>query len=288
MKKGLRITGTILLAVVFVISAVVATAQLRENRLAEQAYEDALDIALSAEPEPSEAEPVEEVELTPAPVPLIPEPEPEETPEPEPVEEPKEELPEEAKFLLDIDLNALREVNGDVIGWICIPDTAISYPLLKSEDNNEYLKLTWDLEYSRAGSIFMERRSSVDFSDFHTLIYGHNLQDGKMFSTLMKHREQEYFDSHPNVYIVTDDAILRYEAFSAYVADVVSDSYRLLFDDDAHKQSVIDFYIEKSETESEIVPAAEDKILSLSTCTGWGNNDIRCIVHTVQTGVFER
>ena len=282
MKKHLRTIITALLAVIFVGSAVASVLQLREHRLAERSYEEALTIALPS-PTPT-PEPAEE-EIAPPPVPLAPEPEP--TPEPV-VEEPKEELPEEAKFLLDIDLAALRAVNEDVIGWIHVPDTAISYPLLKSADNNEYLKLTWDLEYSRAGSIFMEQRSSVDFSDFHTLIYGHNLQDGKMFSCLMDFRKQEYSDSHSLVYIVTDGAVLRYEVFSSYIADVVSDSYRLLFDDDEHRQSVIDFYLERSEIKSDLRPAADDKILSLSTCTGWGNNDIRCIVHAVQTGVFER
>ena len=282
MKKHLRTIITVLLAAVFVGSIAAAALQLRERRLAEHSYEDALTIAL---PDPTPTpEPTAEV-IAPQPVPLAPEPE----PTPEPIEEePKEELPEEAKFLLDTDIEALRQVNGDVIGWICIPGTEVSYPLLKSKDNAEYLKLTWDGQYSRAGSIFMERRSSVDFSDFHTLIYGHNLQDGKMFSSLMEYRKQEYFDANPCVYIVTDDAILRYEVFSSYIADVVSDSYRLLFDDDGHKQRVIDFYLERSEVESELHPSAEDKILSLSTCTGWGNNDIRCIVHAVQTGVFER
>lgn len=279
MKKHLRNIITVLFAVVFIGSAAAVILQLRERNLAEQAYENAVEIALPvATPTP---EPTAEL-ITSPPVPLAPEPTPEPTPEP------KEDLPEEVKFLLDTDLEALRAVNEDVIGWIYVPDTAISYPLLKSEDNNEYLKLTWDLEYSRAGSIFMEQRSSVDFSDFHTLIYGHNLQDGKMFSCLMDFRKQEYSDSHSLVYIVTDGAVLRYEVFSSYIADVVSDSYRLLFDDDEHRQSVIDFYLERSEIESDLRPAADDKILSLSTCTGWGNNDIRCIVHAVQTGVFER
>ena len=285
MKNSLRLICIGLLAAVFAVSVTVSVVQIAERRLAAEAYETAKQLALP------EADETPLAEIAPEPVPLEPEPEPEQSPQPEPTPEPTPEpepLPEEAEFLLETDLQALQEVNGDVIGWFYIPDTEISYPLLKSKDNNEYLKLTWDLQYSRAGSIFMEQRSSTDFSDFHTLIYGHNLQDGKMFSPLMNYREQEYFDGHPVIYIATCDKILRYEVFAAYIADVVSDSYRLVFEDDGRKQSVIDFYLDKSEAESDIVPTVEDKILSLSTCTGWGNNDIRCIVHAVLTGEFER
>ena len=37
--------------------------------------------------------------------------------------------------LAEIDLEALREINPDVIGWICIPGTDLSYPLLQGRDN---------------------------------------------------------------------------------------------------------------------------------------------------------
>ena len=36
-------------------------------------------------------------------------------------------------LLPDVDLKALRKVNKDVIGWIYIPDTNISFPILKVE-----------------------------------------------------------------------------------------------------------------------------------------------------------
>lgn len=285
MKNIFRIICTVLLAAVFVVSTAVSLAHIRERRLAHEAYKNAIQIALPAENE------ITVEEIPPAPMPLAPEPEP--TPLPGPVAAPAPEsapeaLPEEAQYLVETDLDALREVNEDVIGWFCIPGTEISYPLMRSKDNKEYLNLTWDLQYSKAGSIFMERRSSTDLSDFHTLIYGHNLYDGRMFSSLMKYREQEYFEAHPTIYIAVDEVIYRYEVFSSYIADVLSDSYRIVFEDDEQKQRVVDFYVESSETDSGIAPTAEDKILSLSTCTGWGNNDIRCIVHAVQTGVFER
>jgi len=283
--KKLRKFCIVLLALVFLGSGTMVLLQTYQQRLADKAYEDAAKIALSeptvevpavTTPEPSTQ--LTFPELLEPQLPLA------DTPE----EEVQEPLPEQAELLLDLDLEALREVNEDVLGWIHIPDTAISYPLMRSQDNSEYLKLTWDLTYSSAGSIFLERKNSADLSDFHTLIYGHNMKNGTMFSNLRHYRDQEYLDNHPCVYIATDDAILRYEVFSAYTADVSTDTYRLYFEDDGRKQSVIDFYLEQSEVESDLVPTVEDRILTLSTCTGMGDYDYRLVVQAVLTGQFSR
>ena len=40
-----------------------------------------------------------------------------------------------ADALAAMDFSALREVNGDVLGWILIPGTKISYPLVQGTDN---------------------------------------------------------------------------------------------------------------------------------------------------------
>ena len=52
-------------------------------------------------------------------------------------------LPKEASFLADINLEALQEVNQDVLGWIALPGTRLSYPIVQGEDNNEYLYHNW-------------------------------------------------------------------------------------------------------------------------------------------------
>lgn len=279
--------GVLLLALVFVVSGTFVLRQAYQRNAAEQSYEEAVGLALgeqtsgpAAEEKDAAGESAlsEFAELSDLPVPLRERAE----------ENVQEQLPEEMRFLLEVDLDILRETNEDVIGWIYLPNSVISFPLMRSEDNSEYLNLTWDLTYSRSGSIFLERRNSPELSDFHTLIYGHNWKDGKMFSELTEYRDQEYADSHPWVYIVTDDAVLRYEVFSAYTADVVSDTYRLVFEDDARKQSVIDFYLEQSEIQCALIPTTEDRILTLSTCTGLGIDGIRWVVHTVLTGEFPR
>lgn len=285
MKRKLRSKITVLLAAAFLVSGALILQQHLDYQAADQAYAAAQTIALqspadAAAEEDPEILPEDEIELAPEPVPMVPAPT---------LDKPERDLLEESvRFLLELNLDALRQTNEDVLGWIYIPDTPIDYPLMRVKDNNEYLRRAWDGSANNAGCIFLECRNSRDFSDFNTLIYGHALRNGKMFRSLLNYREQEYRDSHPYVYIVTDEWVRRYEVFSAYEADVVSDTYRLVFEHDARKQSALDEWMEQSVLERELVPTAEDSILTLSTCTGTGTYETRWVVQAVLTGEFSR
>ena len=179
--------------------------------------------------------------------------------------------------LKETDLDALRQVNEDVIGWIMIPDTVIQYPLLQGEDNHYYLDYTWDKQQNRVGSIFMESTNSPDLSDFHTIIYGHNLREKTMFSPIRNYKKQTYWEEHPFVYVVTDAGVYRYDIYSSYEAGVTSDTYRLGFKEQG-KQVFIDMGLEQSVIDTGVVPETTDRILTLSTCTGNGHAT-RWVVH---------
>lgn len=102
-----------------------------------------------------------------------------------------------ADALAAMDFAALREVNPDILGWILIPNTRVSYPFLQGTDNDYYLRRTWRKGSSAVGAIFVEASNSGDLTDFNTVIYGHNMNNGSMFGTLKKYKDLSYFRSIP-------------------------------------------------------------------------------------------
>ena len=194
---------------------------------------------------------------------------------------------ENTSYLQQLNIPALQEINPEVIGWIYIPDSQINYPLLHTNNNSTYLYASWDGEYNAAGSIFLEAQCSPALNDFNTIIYGHNMLSGSMFAELHHYRDYSYYQLHPYIYITTNDAIYRYKVFSAYVAGVGTDTYRLRFTGDEKTQALA-HYINSSVWEAELTPTSEDFILTLSTCPGTGKFEFRWVVQAVQNGKWDK
>lgn len=199
---------------------------------------------------------------------------------------PADEGPEDpaARFeqaMRELDLAPLREENPDVIGWIVIPDTQISYPVVQGTDNQYYLDHTWKGVRRAVGAIFLECRNSREFSDFNTIVYGHRMSDSSMFHTLLSYGRQEFWQAHPTVYIAGDGVCRRYEIFAAYEASTTGETYRLQFAGDGERQAFLDHCLERSAIDTGIVPGTDGHILTLSTCTDAGSRTARWVVHGV-------
>ena len=197
-------------------------------------------------------------------------------------------LEEEAEFLLELDLSPLQQVNADVLGWIHIAGGDVSYPLLRSYDNRDYLYTTWEKKFSNAGSVFLECRNNRDLRDFNTVIYGHHMANGSVFAPIVNYRDPAYWQDHGYIYILTGNSLRRYEIFSAYEAALDSHTYRLYYPDDETKLAALSFFAESSVVESGVVPTLDDYILTLSTCVGNGTYDTRWVVQARLTGVWTR
>lgn len=292
MKRSTKTVLLILAAGIFLISSSMILRQTLHYRAAKKAQASALEAAGFQQPQV----PLEEISkpglllLPDEQVPL--QVEPEQTPQPETEsvsgsqEQTQAPLEDEARFLRLMNLPALQKSNEDVLGWIAIPGTPITYPLVQGEDNSHYLQTSWDGSYNSAGSIFLECENAADFSDFHTLIYGHHMRDGSMFTPLVTYNEQSRYENGSKIYIATEDGVRRYEIFSAYQANTKEQTYRLGFETQEDRQAFLDFCMEKSVIETQTVPAADGQILTLSTCTGLGIRNVRWVVHAVLTGVF--
>lgn len=207
-------------------------------------------------------------------------------------EKPKEtKKPEKAKEQNPIDFKSLQQTNPDIYAWINIPDTNINYPIAQSAtDNAYYLNNTIDGKAGLPGSIYTENYNSKDFSDFNTLIYGHDMLDGSMFQNLHKFEDPAFFKAHPKVYIYTPDKKRTYEIFQA----VVYDDRHILKSFDFTKENQRQDYLDSLKSVRDLSSIYNDsvavntdsKIITMSTCIG-NKPDNRFLVGAVLVDEYE-
>ena len=183
-----------------------------------------------------------------------------------------------------VNFDELKRINPDIYAWIEIPNTVVNYPIVQKEDNNAYyLNHTVEGKKSAYGSIYTENYNSKDFSDFSTLIYGHNMKNGTMFGQLKKFRDNNFFEQNRYIFIYTPGRIMKYEIFGAYTW---SNEHVLLsnnFETEENRQ----VYLEKifstrdmnSRIKRDIEVTEKDKIITLSTCMN--NNAKRLLISGV-------
>lgn len=169
-----------------------------------------------------------------------------------------------------VDFDVLLQENPDTVAWIRFDEPSIiSYPVVKSADNKEYLTKTFSANDNKLGAIFMDMKNKSDFSDRNTMIYGHNLKvGGEMFSQLKEYEEESFYKEHPNFYIYTPDGKTRtYTVFSAAVVKDTADQYNLIYATDEAFESYLKMCKEDSAYDTGTEVNAQSQIVSLSTCT---------------------
>ena len=189
-------------------------------------------------------------------------------------------LNEEEEFFpnVSVDFETLKSKNADVVGWIWIGETNINFPLLKGEDNRKYLNLSYDLQQTNSGSIFMDFRNSPDFSSGNSVIYGHNMNSGGMFGELDKFEEPEYLQQHCDLYIFTEASTFKYQIFAAYKTESESKSYTLNFSKDFSYTDFLEYVMSFANDDGSAAPSEITKLVTLSTCTSARRSE-RFVVH---------
>lgn len=167
---------------------------------------------------------------------------------------------------LVIDFNTLKEKNSDIIAWLYSEGTPINYPIVQTTNNDYYLRRLIDGTYNQAGTIFMDYQNSKDFSDFNTIIYGHNMKNDSMFGTLTNYENQNYYDEHKEMILYTENEKFKIEIFAGFITSSESHIYDFPKTCTTN-ENLIDFAIKNSTLKSNIKVSNEDKIITLSTCS---------------------
>ena len=174
----------------------------------------------------------------------------------------------QALSLVEIDFPAWQSLNSDVQAWIQNESIRVDYPILKSPDNEYYLTRDLDLSYKAMGSIFFDYRNKTDFSDPNTIIYGHNFDNGLMFSNLVWYKSQQFYEQNPVYYLYTPEQVYLVDIAAGIVVSETDTTYLVVdFNSDAEFRSLIQTIEESSVIETEIELSTSDRLVTLYTCT---------------------
>lgn len=178
----------------------------------------------------------------------------------------------------------LKKNNPDIYAWINIPGTVVDYPILRRDgDNGYYLNHTAEGKTSIYGSIYTEDYNDKDFADFNTVIYGHNMKNGTMFGSLKKYKDKAFFEQNCYINIYMPGRIMKYQIFAAYVWDARHILLSLDFSEKDIRSAYLDMIFStrkiNSNINQELTVTDEDRIITLSTCTG--NKEERFLVQGV-------
>ena len=183
--------------------------------------------------------------------------------------------------LADFSVNwdALRAVNPDVVAWMYIPDTDVSYPIVHRDgDDSHYLTHdfngnTRNVIGAEYGCVMLSGENAGDFSDAVNVIYGHNMANGSMFALLARFTDSATFNAHRTFYLLTPAG--NYELTSFAVDRVPGSSTDIVIPNPGDVTAYVQARLDASTvTPDPAAPAASeiDKVFAFSTCDAPDNS----------------
>ncbi len=200
------------------------------------------------------------------------------------LDEPVPNKPDNVKLITNAKLAALLSVNEEVVGELKVNNTNIDYPVVQTKDNDYYLSHNINKDKNANGWIFMDYRNNSMNLDKNNIIYGHNMYySGVMFGTLHKTANKDWY-TNPENQIITFNTLyenMEFKIFSIYRVPKTNDYIRVFFEDDNDFLDFIDLIKNRSIYDFNVPINADDKILTLSTCSNNGTK--RLVIHAVLT-----
>lgn len=173
-----------------------------------------------------------------------------------------------------ITLGELMKLNKDVVGWITIFDTHISYPVVQGKDNQEYLNKDVFGKFSFSGSIFLDYRNACDFTDSYSIIYGHHMEYGAMFGDVVEFKNDDYFQEHKTGALFLLDDTYKITLFACVETQEFNNKiYNPTVQGKDNLDTLLKYIKDEAVQYRDISLNHDDKIIGLSTCAEAGTNE---------------
>ncbi len=178
------------------------------------------------------------------------------------------------------DAEALMAQNSDFAGWLAIPGTTVSFPVVQGSDNSFYLNHGFNKAYSSYGCPFLDIRTPVDGDN--VIIHGHNMGNNRteMFSPLLRFQNSKFASEHKTACfsVSSSNTQVQYELFAVvnFNSNVELNYFFSNFTDQNHREEYVCFLKEHSLYTTDFTP--EGDVLILSTCNRTYGKDNRLLL----------
>lgn len=185
----------------------------------------------------------------------------------------------------------LLAINPDVCAWIAMDGTQIDYPVLQGETNLTYINTDVYGNFALAGSIFLDTRCDREFEQNYHLLYGHHMENSRMFGDLDLYKDGTFFQENRTGTLILPGRVKFLETFACLLVYASDD---VIFEPDRWQDNIeglLDYARQNAlnrsdETIDELRRVCEDpeskspQIVAMSTCSA-EFTDARTIVLAV-------
>lgn len=180
--------------------------------------------------------------------------------------------------LIDVNLNELKQINSDTIGWIQMPGTNINYPYVQTTDNDYYLHHSFYHYNNDSGWLYLDYRNDPYRNNRNMIIYGHGRLNGTMFGSLRNAITDNYFynDNNGIIKLSNEHENTLWQVFSSYTIPTTNDYIQTDFASDDEFYNFIEMLKSRSKYNYNVTLSSQDQILTLSSCY---NESDKIVVH---------
>lgn len=191
-------------------------------------------------------------------------------------EETKEQTEKEVideKLIYQKKFTEAQKVNEETVGWLKIPDTPIDFPVAHTDNNDYYLNHNIYKKRDPVGAIYLDYENNVEEKNNNLILYGHSLARDNMFSDLLNYKDKSYFEKHNKIYLYNNGELEEYTAVAGFVMNLAEMDKIFHFneyihsDDEMNSKDYMDEVLKRAVVSDPQEIKAEDKLITLSTCS---------------------